>query len=927
MATSLELAQKYLAAGLCPIPVRADGSKAAAVKWEKFKTELPQASELPSMFAGNVGIALVHGAVSEKSEVVDIDRPGVEQQLGEWMHSAGVGDLFDKLVCVETPTLGHHLYARCTEPPQGNHHLAKQADGKKAIIETRGEGGYTIAPGSPGACHPTGKTYRLIRGRFTDIPILTPDERAFFHGCCELFNEYVEPEERYFEPFVERKDGEGKRPGDDYNERGDIRAVLQKHGWHGSASGKHWRRPGKDKGFSATYGVAGPKCFYVFSTSTEFKKGGHTPFTTYAILEHGGDFQAAARALSQQGYGTKWDSPDNTPRPSDNPARWIAPEPETEEAEDAEPGPTAAPSQAPESVDLPPELTEEDAVSLLSPAEEVEDNTDAIAQETCEASASVEEDTPLLGHIQDIANMCKRLPVKVHANGVDFTPGASKKQIEQTFKFLARQESIMGNWFKQAIGDAMNALPGNYGERIEWVRKLYPGKYQVYRNYARAMKVWPKQLRKTNNFSFYRITSVVACPVKREALLDRWMRGDFKNTQELTAEVRIIKSAQDEAKERQEQANERAHQRRVRELLPSEEERQDAQLSAFTPDTGTDSPLNHAATLPRAETPQFLPPRDLREMAQTLRTSLSAPSPVSLLLAQILDDGDVLAKLGYTDDLAAVAATLHQMRVEAESKQPPVPAPSQAPESVVEVLPPPELPFSLPETAAPMECAGEHQPRSESPSIPEGYAQHYTEQKLELIQRIAKTLNIPVDQINYEESAQLNLLMQGNLQRAAWAEFAEAKQHGLQTPRELVQTLKRIVRRLINNPVSVKTVSASVSSSNPAAAVSVPDPPAELSPPDVFADADACMDEEPPEESDSPLLPFQPLLRALQQDTVPRQRVTLPDGSDVMNLRNYANEQLRIYQSATGTQRRKALQELKLCQQAACERHTEGIPA
>jgi hypothetical protein len=47
------------------------------------------------------------------------------------------------------------------------------------------------------------------------------------------------------------------------------------------------------------------RVFYVFSSNaTPFEPGrGYGPFAVYALLEHGGDFAAACRALSSEGYG------------------------------------------------------------------------------------------------------------------------------------------------------------------------------------------------------------------------------------------------------------------------------------------------------------------------------------------------------------------------------------------------------------------------------------------------------------------------------------------------------------------------------------------------------------------------------------------------------------------------------------------------
>ena len=74
----------------------------------------------------------------------------------------------------------------------------------------------------------------------------------------------------------------------------------------------HWRRPGKDEGISATTNYGGSGLLYVFSTNAApFEADtAYTPFAAYAVLEHSGDFTAAARTLGGQGYGSQSSSPD-----------------------------------------------------------------------------------------------------------------------------------------------------------------------------------------------------------------------------------------------------------------------------------------------------------------------------------------------------------------------------------------------------------------------------------------------------------------------------------------------------------------------------------------------------------------------------------------------------------------------------------------
>ena len=103
----------------------------------------------------------------------------------------------------------------------------------------------------------------------------------------------------------------GSRPGDVYNEWGDVLSLLESHGWtvherRGPGGTVYLTRPGKHPrdGISATFGRDGRRILYVFSSNAPpFEAGkGYTPYTVYALLEHGGDFASAARALASQGY-------------------------------------------------------------------------------------------------------------------------------------------------------------------------------------------------------------------------------------------------------------------------------------------------------------------------------------------------------------------------------------------------------------------------------------------------------------------------------------------------------------------------------------------------------------------------------------------------------------------------------------------------
>ncbi|AQT67927.1 hypothetical protein STSP2_01079 [Anaerohalosphaera lusitana] len=94
-------------------------------------------------------------------------------------------------------------------------------------------------------------------------------------------------------------------PIDDFNERGDITAILQKHGWtlKSESDQQYWYRPGKSTGqHSATYDGT---VFYVWSDNAHpFEaRQGYNRFGVYKLLEYGGDDSASIAALKTDGYG------------------------------------------------------------------------------------------------------------------------------------------------------------------------------------------------------------------------------------------------------------------------------------------------------------------------------------------------------------------------------------------------------------------------------------------------------------------------------------------------------------------------------------------------------------------------------------------------------------------------------------------------
>ena len=242
-------------------------------------------------------------------QVLDFDREGA---VAEWFCRLVEIDhaLAERVnrgaVRIQTPSGGAHVYVR-VPVDDGNQKLAVAAEPftdrlgkiKSTIIETRGEGGYVVAPPSPG--------YRVITGRFGELGEFSAGEWETMKQAARDLDEQEQPP-----PQIEAD----LRPGDDYNARGPgIVQLLVSHGWAEVKGGRdcvHLVRPGKDPrdGHSATANHNGNGIVHVFSSNAApFAEGrDYSAFSAYALLEHAGDFAAAARKLASEGYGTPRES-------------------------------------------------------------------------------------------------------------------------------------------------------------------------------------------------------------------------------------------------------------------------------------------------------------------------------------------------------------------------------------------------------------------------------------------------------------------------------------------------------------------------------------------------------------------------------------------------------------------------------------------
>ena len=162
---TLAVARAYIAAGLSVIPIRADGSKAPALKVgdvEQYRERFATDEELQKWFSPGraVGLAVVCGAISGNLAVLDFETNDAWTGWHKRIQELQCDEIMSGSPLIRTPRGGRHLYCRIAESWVSGGKLAQRGDAK-TLIEIRGQGHYVLAPGCPPACHETNRPYTI----------------------------------------------------------------------------------------------------------------------------------------------------------------------------------------------------------------------------------------------------------------------------------------------------------------------------------------------------------------------------------------------------------------------------------------------------------------------------------------------------------------------------------------------------------------------------------------------------------------------------------------------------------------------------------------------------------------------------------------------------------------------------------------------
>lgn len=329
MTRQYDTAEALVAAGCSVVPVAADGTKMPALPWKPFQARRATSAELRRWFPPGSphGVGIVCGAVSGGLEMLELEGRAVAEgllvDLAALAQDSGLGDLWSTVTAgytEQTPTGGLHVLYRVTGAAvPGNTVLARRPATAaelaehpnaptKVLVETRGEGGFVVVAPSDGTVHPNGRAWTILRGGPSTIATVTAEQHAALHALARAFDAVLPAEPEPLATPAARRRGVGLSPGDDYNARARWDDILGPAGWtvvRRAGPVTYWRRPGKATGVSATTGRTPEDRLYVFSSSTPFPvERCLSKFAALAVLDHGGDFKAAAKALRSAGYGS-----------------------------------------------------------------------------------------------------------------------------------------------------------------------------------------------------------------------------------------------------------------------------------------------------------------------------------------------------------------------------------------------------------------------------------------------------------------------------------------------------------------------------------------------------------------------------------------------------------------------------------------------
>lgn len=303
----------YLNEGISIIPVRDKtiGDELAKTPfkgyvWKQYQrriiTEQILFNDLDKL--NTEAVAIICGAVSGNLEIIDIDIKNKADAAEKLFESIKLlyPEILNKLRIHKTPSGGFHLLYRSQLPVPGNKKLAQRPNPNAppknlCFIETRGEGGYAVAPPAMG--------YTIVKEN--ELPILTELERSSLLQCCKELDETTDTIPLPAKTTATESEIYDVTPFDDFNNNCDAVAIAESEGWRAlskrSSRFTWFTRPGKTSGVSMSFNNE-KRFFYCFTSSTDLQPDkGYTPANFLSILKFNNDKKLLYNYLVGLSYG------------------------------------------------------------------------------------------------------------------------------------------------------------------------------------------------------------------------------------------------------------------------------------------------------------------------------------------------------------------------------------------------------------------------------------------------------------------------------------------------------------------------------------------------------------------------------------------------------------------------------------------------
>lgn len=275
-------AQYYLDNGFNPIPTREDKSPMLPAG-NNFLYQPMTAIDVDNYFPKAKGVGIAAGNVSDGIECIDFDAHGgeniseiFETFISEPTINHMIGEGF--ITTIKTPN-GYHAIIK-SDAPGSPDTLARWKDGN-VMIEVRANGSYFVTIPTPG--------YHKLSGvELIKLNKCEQEERNFiFDYCKSLTRKEIEQKEASKRKWPETWDNDSIFGHFNNNGERFVSEALEQSGWthvrdrdYKEKTVQYWRRPGKQKGISATFGQYN-NMFYCFSGDKDAlpfqERTGYTP--------------------------------------------------------------------------------------------------------------------------------------------------------------------------------------------------------------------------------------------------------------------------------------------------------------------------------------------------------------------------------------------------------------------------------------------------------------------------------------------------------------------------------------------------------------------------------------------------------------------------------------------------------------------------